>query len=190
MSHDPDRAPSGRLPRRATDRVEDTVAWALIAAALLLIVIAGVTGLGVHGRVTERAELENRLTSRASAVLLEDAQVVTGAGGVSVPAQVEARWTDRNGREHSGLLVADRSEPAGAAVDVWIDARGEITSPPVQPDYALAAAVAAAVGVVCAGGSLLIASWFGVRFLTGLVNARRWEQEWARVEPQWRRNIR
>ncbi|OLT00074.1 hypothetical protein BJF90_07160 [Pseudonocardia sp. CNS-004] len=84
---------AGRLPRRASDRVEDAVAWVLMIAGLLLVVVAVVTGLGVYGRESARAELESRSRSQVRAVLLEDAQLLTGALGEQLP--VRARRAGR-----------------------------------------------------------------------------------------------
>ena len=191
MCCDPDRPPAvGRLPRRCTDRVEDAVAWILMAASLLLILIAGVTGLAVQARMAERAELDSGSTSQTRAVLLAEARVVTSEISAYGPMQVPARWTDRDRQEHVGLVLVHRSEPAGAEVDVWIDARGEITSGPVRPENAVIGGILAGVAVLCAGGTLLIATWMGVRRVIGLCHSRRWEQEWARVEPEWRGNVR
>jgi hypothetical protein len=189
MCLEPDRAPAvGRVPRRTTDRVEDLVAWLLTGAALIVIVIAGVTGLSVHGREAERALQDSGSTWQTRAVLLEDAHVVSSEFG-RAPTQVRVRWTDRDGREHNGVVPAMRSQPAGAGVEVWIDAAGEITSRPRHPANAVVGGIVSAIGVLCAGATPLLATWFGLRALTWRSNSRRWEQEWARVEPQWRRTV-
>ncbi|TWF75148.1 hypothetical protein FHX44_111032 [Pseudonocardia hierapolitana] len=190
MRPDPDGAPvAGRLPRRTSDRIEDAVAWFLTGAVLVVIVIGAVTGLAVHRGEAERAELDSRATSQTRAVLLENAHVALSLELGHTPAQVRARWADREGREHVGVVPAMRSQPAGAEVDVWIDAAGEIASRPVHPANAVFGGIVAAIGVVCAGGTPLLAAWFGVRRLTGRYNSRQWEQEWVRVEPLWRRTI-
>jgi hypothetical protein len=190
MRPDPDHAAVvGPLPRRGTDRVEDVTAWILIVAALLLIVVAGVTGLGVHGREAERAVLDSRSTSQVRSVLLEDAKVMISEVGERMPVRVPARWTDGDGREHTGSVLVQRAQPAGAEIDVWIDGAGEITSRPANLLNAVFGGIVSAFGVLCAGGTLLVAAWLGVRRATGAVNARRWEREWAAVEPHWRRNV-
>lgn len=190
MRPDPDQVPApGRLPRRGTDRVEDLVAWILSAAALLLIVVAGVVGLAVHGNELERAEQQRDTTYATRAVLLEPAPVEVGEGGWPVPTRALAAWTDRSGREHRGMVTVDGAQPAGAQVEVWVDDAGEITNRPPSAASAVVAGVAVAVGILCAGGTLLVATWLGARYLIGLVNDRRWEREWAAVEPQWRRNL-
>jgi hypothetical protein len=190
MRSDPERpSAAGRLPRRATDRVEDAVAWVLAAAALLLVVAAGVTGLGVYGRESERAELDSRSRSPVRAVLLEDALTVTGELGERLPVRVQARWTDRVGLEHSGDVEVETAKPAGTEVEVWVDAAGQVVSRPVLPLNAVVGGITAGFGVLCAGGTLLVATWFGVRGLTARRNARQWEREWELVEPVWRRNL-
>ncbi|OLT01336.1 hypothetical protein BJF90_32265 [Pseudonocardia sp. CNS-004] len=73
---------------------------------------------------------------------------------------------------------------------MWIDSAGEITSRPTHPANAVFGGVVSAIGVLCAGATLLLATWFAVRGLTWRSNSRRWEREWARVEPQWRRTAR
>ena len=179
----------GRLPRRATDRVEDAVAWVLIAAGLLLVVLAGVAGLAAYGGESRRAELENGSRSQVRAVLLENARLVSGDLGERLPVRALARWTDRNGHEYSGIIDVGYAEPAGTEIKVWVNAAGEIVSCPVHPVNAVLGGIAASLGVLCAGGTLLVATWSGVRGLTARRNARRWEREWERVESDWRRHL-
>jgi hypothetical protein len=191
MRSEPERhSVAGRLPRRASDRVEDAVAWVLIVAGLLLVVVAGVFGLGVYGRESERAELEIASRSQVRAVLIEDAQLVSGELGERLPVRALARWTDRNGLEHSRAVDVGRAAPAGTEVEVWVDAEGEAVARPVSPQNAVVGGITAAFGVLCAGGTLLAAMWFGVRELTARHNARGWEREWEQVEPDWRRRLR
>jgi hypothetical protein len=126
MSRDPDSPPDGRrLPRRATDRVEDVVAWFLMAAALILAVIASSAGMAVYSGKVESA---SRMT-HARAVLLEDAQASpSGEPGMHGPVRVEARWSDRDGVERTGGLRVKDSAPAGTEVDVWVGADGAATA--------------------------------------------------------------
>ena len=191
MRSEPERPSAvSRLPRRATDRVEDAVAWVLMVAALLLVVVAGVTGLGVYGAESARAELESGTRSPVRAVLLEDAQLVAGDLGERLPVRVPARWTDRNGLEHSGIVDVAYPKSAGTEIEVWVDAGGEIVSRPVRPLNAVIGGITSSFGVLCAGGTLLVAMWFGVRRLTARRNSRHWERAWEQVEPRWRRDLR
>jgi uncharacterized protein HemX len=183
-----DRTPlpmGDRLPRRPTDRLEDAVAWLLMAVALILVVAAGVTGFTVHSRQLERAEAENATRSPTTAVLLEDAPLIVGYGE-RVPVRAAARWTDRTGTEHTGVITTLPSMLAGSVVEVWLDDEGRAVDEPVQPSDAVVLAVAAAVAVLGMGGALLYALWSAVRSVTTAANDRRWEQEWEHVEPEWR----
>jgi hypothetical protein len=181
------RSPRG-LPRRPTDRVEDLVAWVLMAAALLVVVGACVTGIAVHGGEAARLD-DSGSVFRVRAVLLEDATVTSGEYGAHRLATVPARWTDPAGLEHVAAVAVTRSAPAGTEIAVWIDATGKITSPPLRPVNAVFGGIMAAIGVLCAGATLLLAIWLGVRTVTWRLNSRRWEQGWARVEPLWRRSV-
>ncbi|OLT00073.1 hypothetical protein BJF90_07155 [Pseudonocardia sp. CNS-004] len=80
-------------------------------------------------------------------------------------------------------------KPAGTEVEVWVDAAGEAVSRPMTPLTTVIGGITTALGVLCAGGSLLAAMWFGVRGLTARRNARGWEREWEQVEPDWRRHL-
>jgi hypothetical protein len=190
MSDDRDRASAtGRLPRRATDRVEEFVAWILAVGALLVVAAASVTGLAVHGSEAERVESGSGSVSQARAVLLEDTAVATGEYGMHHLVLVPARWTDRTGHEHTDAIVVPYTAPAGTEVAVWVDATGNITAPPLHRVNAVFAGIVAAIGVLCAGATVLVTAWLGVRGVTGRVNSRRWERGWERVEPRWRRTV-
>jgi hypothetical protein len=181
---------AGRLPRRITDRVEDAVAWVLAVAALLLVMAAGITGLTVYGEERDRATLESGTRSQVRAVLLEDAPLMIGELGENLLVRVPARWTDRAGLEHTVLVDVVSMKPAGTEVDVWVDATGKVVTRPMEPLNAMVGGVTAGFGLLCAGGTLLFAMWFGVRGLTARRNSRHWEQEWEQVEPGWRRHMR
>jgi hypothetical protein len=170
--------------------MEDAVAWVLAAAALLLVVIAVVTGLAMYGRQSARAELESGSRSPVRAVLLEDAQLVAGDLGERLPIRVLARWTDPNGFERSGVVEVGYAGAAGSEVEVWVDAAGVVAPRPVRPLNAVVGGVTAGFGVLCAGGTLLVTTWFGVRGLIARRNAGHWEREWEQVEPEWRRRLR
>lgn len=179
----------GRLPRRLTDRVEDIVAWILMAAALVLVVAACLTGLVVHGEQLERAEAERVTRYPATAVLLEDAPRFVGYGE-QIPVRAAARWTDRAGTEHTGTVTTLPAMHAGTVVDVWLDEEGRAVDEPTRPLDAVVRAIAAVVAVLAIGGAFLYALWIAVRSFTAAANDRRWEREWGQVEPEWRERPR
>lgn len=183
MSGDPDLPPDGRrLPRRATDRVEDVVAWFLMVVGLVFIVVAWSAGVAVyHGSVDSASTM-----TQTRAVLLADAEVVAfSESGVRPPVHAEARWVDRAGVERTGEIRAEGSARAGTQVDVWVGPDGEATTRSLGRENAATAGIVTAAGLMLAGGAVLAGGWYGVRCLTAACNARRWEREWARVGPDW-----
>lgn len=181
--------PAERLRRRATDRVERAVAWLLGAAAIVLLVVALVIGVGVHGRQAERAVDESATRTKVTAMVLEDVQVVTGENGPT-PERAMAQWTAPNGMAVTGRVMVRTPVRAGDRVDVWIDREGRVTAPPARPANAVFAGVMAVVGVLIFGGGALAGLWFGLLRVTAACNMRRWEQEWAQVGPVWTRDLR
>jgi uncharacterized membrane protein YedE/YeeE len=190
MRSEPERHSAvGPLPRRVTDRVEDAVAWVVMAAGLLLVMAAAVTGIAVHGGESARADLESRSRSQVRAVLVEEAWLRAGDLGERLPIRALARWSGPDGREHTGTVDVGGVARAGTEVAVWVDAAGVAVSRPVRPVNAVVGGITAGFGVLCAGGTLLGAMWFAVRGLTGRSNARRWGREWEQAEPGWRRHL-
>ncbi|HEY4422026.1 MAG TPA: hypothetical protein VGN22_21080 [Pseudonocardia sp.] len=164
-------------------------AWFLTAVALVLIIVAGLTGLVVHGQQIERARIESVSRMQVRAVLLEDVVIVKGERGGDIPIRAQARWPDRDGVQHTGGVIVRRAAVAGEHVDIWVDRSGAIAAPPTRAENVVVAAILAVVGVLVAGGTVLLACWYTVRILIGSWNARRWEQEWAGVEPVWSRDL-
>jgi hypothetical protein len=185
----PDDPAAGRFPRRVTDRVEDLAAWVLTAGALLVVVGACLTGVAVYRDEPARVGQDPGSMSHTRVVLLEDAVVATGEYGMHHLLPTPVRWVDRFGSEHTGSVVMTRSAPAGTEVVVWVDATGKIAGPPLRPVNPLFGGAAAAFGVLCVGATVLVVTWLGVRAVTGRFNSRRWEREWARVEPLLRRTV-
>lgn len=143
-----------RLPRRATDRVEDVVAWLLTAAGLLLVNAAVVAGTVVYTHQVEAA----RTASETRAVLLDDAQVSVAADPATLlPAR--ATWTDRTGGQRTGIIFVEPPARAGSQVDVWVDANGTATTASRGHGSAVVAGVATGAVAVLSGFVLLTAAW-------------------------------
>lgn len=184
MRCDPDPTrPGRRLPRRATDRVEDAVAWLLTAAGLVLVIVAVMMGVAAH---SQQAEAAGMASWQTRAVLLEDAEIVSADElGRPLPMRVPARWTDRSGVEHTSHIQVKTTAAAGTEVDVWLYADGRVLTTPLGREIAVAAGILSAAVLLISGGVVLGAAWHGVRRLTAACNDRRWEQEWVRVGPEW-----
>jgi hypothetical protein len=181
----PTRA-TGRLPRRATDRVEDVVSWVLLAALLVVAVAAVVVGLAVRDTAA-RARIESVDRVPATAVLTADAPTVPSPYPTTVRLATPAAWVDAAGRRHTGVVDALEGTPAGTVVPVWLDRSGAVVpAPPTDQEGVIAGVVAG--GMVLVGGAVVLGSvWLATRRLTDWRNDLAWEREWARVGPAWRR---
>jgi hypothetical protein len=180
------RAGVERLPRRGTDRLEDAAAWLVVAAGLLVVLLAGSIGLGVHAAATERVRLTEARLTEVIATALQDAP--TGAAApdtVAPPVLVEASWTGPDGVTRTGAALMPALTKTGQQVRIWVDREGAPVDEPTGPIGPAVAALTSALVVLLVGGLVLTTAWVGVRCGIGALNDRRWEREWARVGPEW-----
>jgi hypothetical protein len=187
MLHDRGRLPRAKRPRsRLTDRAEDVASWVLMSAALLLLVVAWMSGLAFHGQLTELAATESTARTEIPAVLLEAVPAAAdGQESTGVPVLAAARWIGVDGSPRTGRVSVTSDGQAGSAVSVWIDRDGTITTPPSTGADALIGGLLVGFNVLLLGAAVLIGIWAALRRLTASVNAARWEREWAQVGPEW-----
>lgn len=181
------RLPRAERPRpRLTDRAEDIASWVLMSAALLLLVVAWMSGLAVHGQLTELAATESAARTEIPAVVLEAVPAAAdGQEGMGVPVSAAARWIGVDGAPRTGRVSVTSGAQAGSTVSVWIGRDGTITRPPSAGADALIGGVLIGFIVLLLGAAVLIGIWAVVRKLTASVNSARWEREWAQVGPEW-----
>jgi hypothetical protein len=154
----------------------------------LIPVVAGITSLwfSAHNAAARHAE---QSASRVRAVLLTSAAgpLETDHGANTWTDWVPARWT-LAGHEHTGLVPANAGTPAGSAVTVFLNRRGEAQALPmssaevrawVESDTLLAML---AVAVALAGLIRLARRALDRRRLAG------WETAWLAVGPRWSRH--
>jgi hypothetical protein len=145
---------------------------------------AGTTAYGASMR-TVRAQAAER--HEVTARLTEDVRREKNSLAKR-PAQI--RWTDAGGIVRTGAALVDPGTSKGAAVRVWVDRKGTVTSPPES-----------ALNATTTGWVMGTAAAFGVAFGTyglwaatcWLVDRRRyaqWDTEWERAEPLWSARFR
>jgi hypothetical protein len=186
MRRDP-RKGSARLPRRGTDRLEDLAVWTLLLAGLLTAVLGLVVGIGASGTAAEHARQEGAARVAVPATLLHDAPVTTAApGAMSLRVLADAGWTAPDGTARTGPAPVLAASRAGEAVTIWLDRRsGAPVQPPDDGSGAVVVGLTAGLIVLLVGGIVLTVVGLGVRHWIGVLNARGWEREWARVGPEW-----
>lgn len=187
------RRATGRMPRRATDRVEDVVAWLLVAAGMLLVVLIGTVASAVYqdglGRVTAEHATRHQVPAELVATAAPANRTLGRAGRVESRT---ARWLGPRGQLRTGQVPV----PPGAARDadgrvlIWVDDAGRATRPPATAAQTMQAALLVAIAIAAAGAVALGGIWLGVRAVVDRCNDARWERDWARVGPRWSRQVR
>jgi hypothetical protein len=180
---------SGPLKRRS-DRVQ-VIGRFVVAASLFLappLAVATASATSSHLQAATDAAAADR--SRVRAVLLEDAPAIPHTSGdyssyTDTHVRARAVWSLRDGTSREGDVLTAPLTPAGTAVPVWVDRAGHLTRAPL--DRAAIPKSAVAVGLLPLFG-MPLAAWTLYAALCVLLDARRerrWERDWAAVEPDW-----
>lgn len=171
--------------RRRSDRVECGVRMIAFVGTLLAVIAGVVMGLRAYeaGLRTEAQQARERVP--VSATLTRDV-VTLGEEGQALRG-VPVRWRAPDGTEHQGVVAAHGARRAGETVTIWVDRRGEPTTPPQGRETTLAGALAAGAGLPLTAGALLSLAVVTVRMINIRRSARRWEAQWSAVEPAWRK---
>lgn len=173
---------------RGTDRVEGLVALCAVLLVLLAAPAAAVWGgRAAHGTLSEIVREQHRQRHQVWATVIGTSPGASAGPEAGSGRRVAATWTAADGATRSGTVLTDRAIEPGDRLRVWIDARGETTTRPMDPGTAAshAALAGAGTGVVTAG-LVEFARRLAVRRLMVRRYAR-WEEEWARVGPDWGR---
>lgn len=129
---------------RSSDRLEALV----VALAVLVIVVAtpfaAAVGTSVHDSRSRSVLEQARNTSQATAVAVGRGSVVPQTSGVAFVAR--ATWKV-GGRDHTEVIDWPDRAKVGDRQAIWVDAQGDLASPPPTPDRAVADAVGAGLGV-------------------------------------------
>lgn len=177
------RATVGRLPRRATDLVEDVVVWVLLSALLLFVVVALIAGVAAHARVNDRIRTLSADRTMVPATVLEQPSPIPLDPGSRIG--VEAQWVGPDGVRRTGIVPVTAATPAGSEVKVWLDRSGAAVEPPPAAADAVVAGIFTGIAVLAVGASLLGVVWLLVRRGIDVLNSRRWAREWAEIGPEW-----
>lgn len=101
--------------------------------------------------------------------------------GGPATAEVRASWVSASGVRYEGKVPAQYGAVKGTAVDIWLDANGDLTSPPLTQRDAAAVAISTAVGAWLAFVVALVGIFVGVRALLNRARYADWEREWRRL---------
>ncbi|ANN17676.1 hypothetical protein SD37_19845 [Amycolatopsis orientalis] len=166
---------------RASDRFEALLLKLVILAALLAIPVAAAVGSANHGRQVAEAAADTAGRLPATAYLLKAApvRVVDSESVGTGDYTTEATWTDTRGARHTGGVLATPGSPAGSAVPIWIDARGDLTPAPKTASTAVFDSVLVGLWLWFAVVAGLVVLHRGVRLVLDRRRAAAWERAWA-----------
>jgi hypothetical protein len=186
---------SGSL-KRGSDRVQVAGRVLVVLSVLLapLVAVAAAGALTTHLQAVAAAEAADR--SRTRAVLLENAPATTNLSVGDYPdtsiatVPVRAVWPLSRGGSREGLVLVRPRSPAGTAVPVWVGGDGNLTPAPLdRADIPISAVAVGALPLI----GLPVTTWLlYALFLLALdrYRGRRWERDWAAVEPVWTSRLR
>jgi hypothetical protein len=127
---------------------------------------------------------------QVDATLTEDAPSVAGSNEVASPRpRAAVTWTGPAGLERADRVPVPADADAGSVVRIWIDRDGERTTAPL--DDGDVAARSAAHGLLTYLGIASVAGglFFAFRKALDRSRLRRWDADWAVVEPVWTRSL-
>jgi hypothetical protein len=159
-------------------------AWALLAAGVVTIAGAAITGVAVADDV--RYHLDRQRTQRqpTTAVLTQD---VSAQAGYPSDRFAQVARTAPDGTRHTARTEAGAARKSGDTVKVWTDDRGHLTAAPLD-DWAarLEATTDGAAAGMAVGGLGLLGCGIAAR-LCKRRRAEEWATEWTVVGPRWDR---
>ncbi|ANP56829.1 hypothetical protein J2Z21_000448 [Streptomyces griseochromogenes] len=176
--------------RRRSDVVE---AWTVLIVAVLLFVVAPLTGVaaGLHAhdraRTLATAQRAERHPVRAVVLAGTSGHTRTVQGDRGHAYRATVRWTEPGKGTRTAQARVPAGSRAGDVVTVWFDTRGRSVAPP--PDDVAVWQHTVTIGVCAAGGAAAVV-------LLGHALERRialrhrlaeWERAWARTGPKWTR---
>lgn len=183
---------SGPLKRRS-DRVQALARLLLVltvlAAAPLAVLATGIA----RGHLAAAAAAQAAQRHEGRAVVARNTRAApsdAGDGSVSI-VSADVTWAGVGGAVRHGALLVPAGTVAGTAVAVWVDnGSGDLTTSPL--DQGTVSSSSIAIGVV-ALFAVPMTVWGAYCLLCAVLDAhrgRRWAQDWARVEREWRMRLR
>jgi hypothetical protein len=177
--------PSGRLPRRRTDRAEDAAAWLVATIALFVLLLAIWGGAVVRADALDQSRLEYAQRTQVDALLLDDPPQGNREADSDGLGWRSVRFTGTSGSEHVANLPVAGRRPAGDTVRLWVDRNDRVVPAPLTRTDAAVLGVTAGIGITGLGAAVLASLWCGLRRLLDVRNSMAWDEDWAEVEPVW-----
>jgi hypothetical protein len=142
---------------------------------------AGLTAYELSMRVVQAQSVERR---EVTARLASDAEEARG-GAQGAMQRAPVRWTDKDGKERTGIARVEPGTSRGATVRVWVDREGNISGPPMTADSATATGWLVGGMTAFAVAGVVFSARAGMGWVLDRRRYARWDAEWDLVEPGW-----
>lgn len=173
--------------RRRSDRLESTLLWCALIAALLMLPIGAATGNAVRNTLDASSQRQRAALHEVRAQTLESAEHDVPSVPGDVLTVIKVGYVDAQGAEREGYTTVVRGTKAGVEVTVWLDRSGAIVAAPRSTSDD--AAYGATAGTFTVFGSWLVL-WGLFRLARVPLDRRRlraWDAEWRTIAPRWLR---
>jgi hypothetical protein len=166
------------------------LAGLLLALAPLGLLAAGAAA--ADGRALAAGQLASRhqVTAHPFVDAVAPSGDASGPDGSLQPQQVLVAWTDTDGTARKAIVPVAAGKTARSPIRLWVDQDGRPTSAPFSAADIRTRAVTIGMttglgaGLIALLGYLLLVHW-----VLDARRIRRWEEEWAVVEPRWTRRV-
>lgn len=131
----------------------------------------------MHVQVAQRYQVTARVTTNAMSAVPAQNDDLEGTAPVA--------WTTKGGAERMGSVSVNPGTKKGAAVRIWVNSAGAVTSAPLthvavtRNSWSAGLATAGAVSITVLGIRT------GIRWTIERRRYAQWEKEWALFEPRW-----
>lgn len=173
--------------RRTSDSLRFWLRTLLVLGLVAAAALAAVVGLAGYHHDRVAAALEAARLQRVQAVATTDAVRPTGPVGDYADTTTLVRWAYPAGTPHQESVSVPRGTVRGESVTLWLDASGRPTGAPDTPAQSANNAVFLAASCWIGSSTTVLAGAALGLHLVDNADLRHWDQEWARVEPQWSR---
>jgi hypothetical protein len=141
-------------------------------------------GYAAYNHYAHARQAQVALLHPVTARLLSDARSDRDRPGTQPGFHALVQWSDQEGG-YTGVAPVRAWLHRGAAATVWLDARGDISTPIPGRDLSVTAGVTVGLATAFGGVAAAFGAWWAVSRSLDRRRLDQWTREWERVEPGW-----
>jgi hypothetical protein len=176
--------------KRSSDRLQFLARVLLGCTLLTALPIALAVATATYSGAVAEATAQAAERHQVAATLTEDAPPASDNNGVA-PPKVRAMvvWVGPSGLERADRVIVPPGTDTGAVVHIWVDREGEPTTRPLTDGDVTARSAASGLLTYLSIASVAGGLFFAFRKALDRSRMRRWDADWAVVEPVWTRSV-